>query len=962
MASSIRVAQTASQTDSQRQADQLFHRGLNYYQSNQLEEAIQAWRQALAIYQALQNSSSESIVLENLGHAFYRSNQFEAAIQTWRQALVAYQKIQDAQGEGDVLRNLAAAYLDLRDYPSAIAISQQALTLAQETENLPLEAYVQGNLAAVYLALRNYPLAIEFSQQALMLAREMDDGPLEAQALSNLGRALFKSNQFEEAIQTWRQALTLYQKIQDRQGEGSALGDLAAGYIPLRKYPSAMAFSQQALTLAQETGNGSLQVQALGSLGSAHRGLGNYLKAVKSYQRALEIAQQVDDLEQEASTLRLLGNVYESLGDYDQTIEFYRGSLEIARQMNDQSMESMALTNLGVAYASLGEYSQAVSFYQESLAIAQSMQDSKGMAYAFNNLGGVYHRLEDIDQAVNYYQQSLEIAQAIGLRKLHAEILTNLGIISEDLQDYEIAIAQHEESLTLSKSIGDPSLEWRILNNLGHTLMEANQLEEAEKRLRQATTNLSSLREGLDDALNRDLFDKQIHTYNLIQQVLVRQGQYEAALEASEQGRARAFVSLLLNRLDRQTASLGADQPLSLAQIKQVARQQKATLVEYTIVPDHKFMFQGKLRASTAEELYIWVVQPTGEVAFRKVDLSSGDLQLEDFAKFSRDVIGLRSRGGFELASIDGIGQTGRLQKFHRLLIEPIADLLPADPTKLVVFIPQDDLFNIPFAALKDADGQYLIQQHTLLTAPAIQVLDLTRKQRHRLEANEHLGAGQAATVALQKDDLLIVGNPEMPSIWVSPEEPAKPLSQLPAAEYEALAIAEFFDAQALIKAQATESALKRRMPDARVIHLATHGLLDYGRPQDSGVRDVPGAIALTPGEGEDGLLTAVEIFDLTLKAELVVLSACETGLGDVSEGGLVGLSRSLIKAGVPSVIVSLWSVPDAPTAELMIEFYRQWRLGLDKAQALRQAMLITMERHPAPRDWAAFTLIGEAE
>lgn len=127
-------------------------------------------------------------------------------------------------------------------------------------------------------------------------------------------------------------------------------------------------------------------------------------------------------------------------------------------------------------------------------------------------------------------------------------------------------------------------------------------------------------------------------------------------------------------------------------------------------------------------------------------------------------------------------------------------------------------------------------------------------------------------------------------------------------------------------------------------------------------MRDIPGAIALAPTSTEDGLLTAKEIFeDLTLQAELVVLSACDTGLGTVTGDGVSGLSRAFIAAGVPSVVVSLWSIPDAPTTELMIEFYQQIQQGQDKAQALRQAMLKTMKNHPNPRDWAAFTLIGEA-
>jgi CHAT domain-containing protein len=146
------------------------------------------------------------------------------------------------------------------------------------------------------------------------------------------------------------------------------------------------------------------------------------------------------------------------------------------------------------------------------------------------------------------------------------------------------------------------------------------------------------------------------------------------------------------------------------------------------------------------------------------------------------------------------------------------------------------------------------------------------------------------------------------------------------------------------------------KLCQARIIHLATHGLLD-----DFKGLHVPGAIALAPSEKDDGLLTAGEILKLQLNAEVVVLSACDTGRGRLTGDGVTGLSRSLISAGVPSVIVSLWAVPDTPTADLMTEFYQNLERGSDKAQGLRRAMLTIMKQHPDnPRTWAAFTLIGE--
>ncbi|MCA1991151.1 MAG: CHAT domain-containing protein, partial [Coleofasciculus sp. S288] len=272
------------------------------------------------------------------------------------------------------------------------------------------------------------------------------------------------------------------------------------------------------------------------------------------------------------------------------------------------------------------------------------------------------------------------------------------------------------------------------------------------------------------------------------------------------------------------------------------------------------------------------------------------------------------------------------LTELHELLIAPISDLLPTNPQAPVVFVPQQELFLVPFPALQDREGKYLIEKHTILTTPAIRVLQSTYQRRHQL-------SGEA-----QAQQVLVVGNPNpMP-------EGFKPL---PYSENEAVDIARLLNTTPLIGKDATEPAIERQLSNARLIHLATHGQFDDRVP-------LKGAIALAPaGEKYDGLLTAEEIMQYRLNAELVVLSACNTGRGQITGDGVIGLTRTLIAAGVPSVIVSLWSVPDESTTTLMIEFYRNYVQNPDKAQALRQAMLTTMESFPDPENWAAFTLVG---
>ena len=219
--------------------------------------------------------------------------------------------------------------------------------------------------------------------------------------------------------------------------------------------------------------------------------------------------------------------------------------------------------------------------------------------------------------------------------------------------------------------------------------------------------------------------------------------------------------------------------------------------------------------------------------------------------------------------------------------------------------------------------------------------MDLTHKQKLRQTT--------------KSQPSLIVGNPTMPTVLIEPGQPAQQLKALIWAEKEAKNIASLLNISALTGNKATKTAILEKMPQAGIIHFATHGLLDE-------YRGIGSAIAFAPSGKDDGLLTADEILNLKLNADLVVLSACDTGRGRITGDGVVGLSRSLISAGTASIIVSLWAVDDDSTSFLMTEFYKNREQKLDKATALRKAMLTTKAKHSSPLNWAAFTLIGESE
>jgi CHAT domain-containing protein len=634
--------------------------------------------------------------------------------------------------------------------------------------------------------------------------------------------------------------------------------------------------------------------------------------------------------------------------------------LAIAREIKDRQGEGKALGNLGNASYSLGDYAKAIDYHQQLLEIARKIKDRRGEGAALNNLGNAYKALGDYTKAIDYHQQSLAIAREIKDRQGEGKALGNLGNAYNALGDYAKAIDYHQQQLTITREIKDRDGEGTTLNNLGLALFKSGNLTEAEKNLRTGIEVWESQRGrlGNDDAYKVSIFEEQARTYRLLQEVLIAQNKTDVALEIAERGRSRAFVELLARRLSPVEAQGLAPLPTvaspTIEQIKQIAKTQNSTLVQYSIIPDD-FKIKSK-QESHESELYIWVIKPTGEVTFRSSDLKplwqQQNTSLPKLVTNSRESIGVRSRAIIEVVPTQEALQnsevqaTKRLQQLHQLLIEPIADQLPTEPNAHVIFVPQSSLFLVPFAALQDKQGKYLIEKHTILTAPSIQVLDLTQKQRQKKGSGEW-GVGSG--------DALVVGNPIMPSVLSTTGAKLQQLPSLPGAEQEAKAIAPLLNTKPLIGKDATKIAIEQLMPKARIIHLATHGLLDD-------VRGIGSAIALAPSGNDDGLLTADQILNLKLNAELVVLSACDTGRGRVTGDGVIGLSRSLISVGVPSVIVSLWSVPDSPTASLMTEFYRQMQQQPDKAQALRSAMLTTMKQYPNPKDWAAFTLIGEAE
>ncbi|MEO1145380.1 MAG: CHAT domain-containing tetratricopeptide repeat protein [Cyanobacteria bacterium J06638_22] len=934
--------------DRQGEGNTLGNLGIAYANLGQYQEAIALYGQVLVITREIGNRQGEGNTLGNLGVAYSNLGQYQEAIALYEQHLVIAREIGDRQGEGAALGNLGAAYRDLGQYQEAIALYEQVLVITREIGDRRGEGATLGNLGVAYADLGQYQEAIALYEQRLVIAREIGDRQGEGNTLGNLGIAYANLGQYQGAIALYEQVLVITREIGDRQGEGNTLGNLGVAYADLGQYQEAIALYEQVLVITREIGNRQGEGNTLGNLGVAYSNLGQYQEAIALYEQRLAITREIGDRRGEASALGNLGVAYRNLGQYQEAIAFFEQQLVITREIGDRQGEGNTLGNLGNAYNNLGQDQEAIVLYEQVLVIAREIGDRRSEGNALNNLGIAYANLGQHQDAVDLYEQVLVITREIGDRRGEGNTLGNLGLTYADLGRHQEAVDLYEQVLVITREIGNRRGEGYALNNLGMAYNNLGYYPQASDVLFAAIEVEESLRnEEIPDAQQISFFDTQLSAYINLQRALVAQGNIDSALEVAERGRARPFVlSLLRQQEDSPIAPLP-----NLADIRRIAQQENATLVQYSDV---------SFREDETPQLFIWVVQPTGEIHFQSVDLSSFEQNLDDLVTTTRQLLNVRSRNDAEVIisltpeaqAAQRQRQTEALQALHQLLIDPIASYLPDAPEERIIFIPHQSLYLVPFPALMDANGDYLIEHHTMLTAPSIQVLDLIRQP------------SSTTADALTADDLLLVGNPIMPRIWNPSTGQSEQLSSLPGTEQEAAAIQSLLGATPLLWEAASEATVKAQMPTAQVIHLATHGLLDYGDPQETGVLDFPGAIALAPGDGEDGLLTSAEILQMDLRAELVVLSACDTGRGRITGDGVVGLSRAFMQAGVPSLIVSLWKVPDEATAFLMTEFYENWQTTPDRAQALRQAMLTTMEQeeYADPLNWAGFTLIGQAE
>ncbi len=797
------------------------------------------------------------------------------------------------------------------------------------------------------------------------------------------------AQQMEDAIKLLRSTGTA-----EPRSIAMMLSSCAEGYIQINDFDTALARVQESLALSREhdldptmaffTASKILnkaddeaatnflltELKAPGASVTYKKGVlkaldlhlavnGNQKLAVEASYELLQITKAENPGSEEEFWARFkFGSSCLALKLYDLAGPALKEARAMALKMNRPDLAVNCSRSLGYALAADGNHEEALKLFEEGIQFVRASPDKLMLGFELQNLASNLIQLNRLEEAEK------NITEAEGLARTDYEKGLLLSLRSAIALKRALAAGGGKPDLSEVIAIQEKVVEAKLKNDsagaefaklgaitdhisLASFKILTGDLDGAEAALKTAaegadaweanSRNAQKQAVFSADQVNLSMADIRAGVYEFQQQIDVLKGNHAKGLVTAENGRGTAQAELLKEKLGLPPTDK-VIKSLDEAAIAAIAKQENATLVVYslahTLAPDSRRFFTQKDRLQHPQFLYIWVVAPDGKISFQSVPLKGSVSSLVQAAR--QEITSPPEKKPAASA----------VRVLSSLLIDPIRDKLPKEKGSLVTFIPQGQLFLVPFAALTAEDGSVLIEDHTIGMSPSIDLLRLAREQK------------QAVKEAGLKE-ILIVGNPTMPSYQGKPGSEPHALSPLPGAESEAKFLASVLKVEPLIGDAATETAVGARMENARFLHFATHGLLETESAYNDSFLS---ALAFAKSDTEDGFLTVRETARMNLHAELAVLSACDTGRGRISGDGVIGLSRGYITAGVPTVVVSLWPVSDQATAVLMGNYYKQMMAGTAKAPALRNAILETKKKFPAPSLWAPFVLYGLAE
>jgi CHAT domain-containing protein/tetratricopeptide (TPR) repeat protein len=986
-----------------------------------LGQAYCLWRaspeQARALLQdALQLAKREgkrplaaATALHNAGVDWYEVGQLGVAEQLFQQALAIYEKLAPNSLEvAGTLNNLGIVASDRGDLARAEQYYQQALAIYEKLAPNSLEvARTLNNLGSVAYSRGDLVHAEQLFQQALAIYEKLAPNSLQvARTLNNLGIVASDRGDLARAEQYYQQALAIYEKLAPNSLEVAStlnnLGNVAADRGDLAR---AEQLYQQALAIYEKLAPNSLQVAAATlNLGNVARDRGDLVRAEQYYQQAMAIYEKLAPNSLEvAGTLHSLGNVAWDRGDLARAEQYYQQALAIFEKLAPNSLEvAGTLHNLGVVASYRGDLARAEQYYQQALAIFEQLAPNSLLRWhtRSTNLGVVARDRGDLARAEQLYQQALAIYEKLAPNSLEvATTLNNLGNVAANRGDLARAEQYYQQALAIREKLAPNSLHVAsTLQNLANLARQQKNYPQAQQYLARVLAIYETQRAAIPDPETKTAFaERYFNAYTLQAQLALDQQQPQQAALALERSRARTLAELMFTRalpvptnapqalkdliaqqeqlqrelllLARQQRQTDPDDQDALqrlqAQARQLAdrqrqldRQLREQFPAYADLlnpqpPDLK-QLQAALDANTVllyhafanTELLIVAVSRQAVRGYRvKVDPRTLENDLAAFRKLvAKPPL---ERTASERRKLPALGQ-----RLYAALIKPAEPSLKNATT--VLLCPEGALNQLPWGALivavdKQGRPTYWVERVAI-------GLTLSAGVYLQAKAVRPAARGVAIAAVSQYRRLEVAQAPKTAQLV---RRSGRALGDLPAVKQEVAQVRRLLGKQgvaAVLEAEATPERARQMAQGARVVHFACHARADGVDPLGSG-------LLLSPAGSDEGLLTAADVVSQwRLRADVVMLSACETAVGQVRRyEGMYGLARAFLFAGARSVGASLWRVEDVSTARLMGVFYRGYALGVPKVEALRRAQvaLLRDRQYADPYYWSCFVLMG---
>lgn len=949
----------------------------------------------------------------------------QQAVGKYQTALKLFQSVGDVQGQATCLNAIGTCLVSLGQSQQAISFFEQALLLAASLKDSRGEGYVMLNIGNAYSALGEKLTAIRYYLQALPHFEAAHDEYARAKALNGIGAAYAETGDLQKAADYYNKALTLREKIEDPNSLAETLSNLGQVSDVLGKKQLALEYYRRAVEILRKTENRVRQTIVLINIGSVYSSLGESKSALQFYEKALVLAELLGDQRTQAAILNNIGTVWFGIGDPIAALPFFTRSLPLWEAIGNQLGRAATLNNIGKIQALQGDTSKAKDTFDQALQIRKKLNDHLGQAQTLNNLGWLAAMVNDHNTAIELYSQSLVLDTQIGNRWGQSQTLFNLTKSLVAVGKLAEARAKIEESLKLIEfirsNVGTQAsrssfsatvhdhfelyidvlmLQHQANPKAGHDLEALTVSEQARARtlIETLLEAGADIRQGIDpkllereQTLEHRLSEKLQRLTLLLNNPHSQDQEAAAKTEIDLLTKDLSLVQAEIREKSPAYAALTQPQALTVQDIQQKVLDPKTVLLEY---------FLGE------KQSYVWAVTPTSAKVFvlpprQEIELAARQVRELLISRNVRERnLGLKPRAAFIADADAALPQAAA--KLSALILGPVAGELGK---KRLLIVADGALQYIPFAILPKAGSTagkgksakanpatvFLIEDHEIVTLPSATTLTVLRTQAagrkpaaktlailadpvfggtddERMEPiRGKLEARKTDSLNSLKQEQIALRLLERTEDTASTETrsglriPRLPFTRTEADQIAALVPKAASVMKATDFAASVETVHKGELNTYQFVHFATHGLLDTERPELSSL-----VLSLVNEQGqlEDGFLRAIDLYNLNLNAELVTLSACETGLGkDIRGEGLVGMTQGFFYAGAKRVTVSLWSVSDKATADLMTRFYtKMLRAKMTPAAALRAAQLELLrgKQWSAPYFWAPFVIQGE--